>query len=226
MLVEKFPYKSISRTMVDGVRLYDTESGPLPSVTTILAHTKSEEKKQSLEIWRKRIGNAEADRITTEASNVGTLMHSYLEDWLVTGEFNPGTNLIHKIASKMARVIIDNISSDLNEIWGSEVALYSPELYAGTADLPGVWRGQPAIMDFKQSNKLKKEEWIDEYKMQLVAYALAHNEMFGTNIRTAHNFICTRNYEFQLFSITEGTFDFWAEKWAEKVEQYYKTINN
>ena len=115
-----------------------------------------------------------------------------------------------------------NRLKDISEIWGSEVSLLYPELYAGTTDLVCVYKGEPAIIDFKQARKLKKKEWVEDYYLQLVAYAEAHNKMYGTQIKTGRVFICTQNNEFQTFNI--DNYDHWAGQWYNKLEQYYKSI--
>jgi len=216
-----FPYKSIKRITVDGRRLYDTETGPLPSVTTILDKTKSAEKQQVLANWRKRVGDTEAQRITTEAANTGTVMHAILENWVNNVDYNPGNNLIHQQAKAMAEVVKTNVSADLNEVWGNEVSLYYPGVYAGTADLLGVWKGYPTIMDFKQTNKPKKREWIEDYFLQCAAYALAHNQLWGTTIDRAAIFMCSRDCQWQLFEVEPDEFKVWEDRWVKRVEQYY-----
>ena len=193
----------------------------MPSVTTILDKTKSEEKKQSLNDWKKRVGEEQAQQIVTEAANVGTLMHGILEHWVKNETHDPGNNFIHQQAKRMAQTVIDNIEPHLNEVWGSEVNLYYPGLYAGTTDLLGVWKGNPAVMDFKQTNKPKKREWIEDYFMQAAAYGMAHNELYNTNIERAAIFMCSRECEWQLFEVEPDEFKFWTEKWAGRVEQFY-----
>lgn len=221
MIIEKFPYQEIKRTRIEGRRLYDTESGFLPSVTTILDKTKPAEAVQKLNEWRKRVGHEEASRITTEAANVGTLMHGFLEDWLIKDSFEAGSNLPHIVAKRMANTVIENVSPHLDEAWGTEVGLYYPGLYAGTTDLVGVWKQRETICDFKQTNKPKKREWIEDYFMQGAAYGLAHNELFGTNIKSIAIFMCSRDCEFQLFEVVDDEFDHYAAEWSKRVAQYY-----
>jgi genome maintenance exonuclease 1 len=216
-----YPYKELSRKMVDGKRLYDTESGPLPSVTTILDKTKPREKREALANWKKRVGTVEAQRITTEAANVGTVMHNILEYWVKNEEYDPGNNIVHQQAKQMAEVVKQNVEADLNEVWGSEVALYYPGLYAGTTDLVGVYKGKPTIMDFKQTNKPKKREWIEDYFLQGSAYGMAHNELYGTEIENIAIFMCSRNCDWQLFEVEADEFKFWTERWANRVSQFY-----
>ena len=121
----------------------------------------------------------------------------------------------------MAQTIIHEGLSKCNEYWGVEVPLYFPKIYAGTTDLCGVHDGSDAIMDHKQSNKLKKREWIDDYFVQLAAYANAHNEVHSTKIRKGVIFMCTQDNIYQEF-IVEGTeFDKYADLWWRRVEKYY-----
>jgi len=102
------------------------------------------------------------------------------------------------------------------------VSLYYPELYAGTTDLVGIYKGKPFIGDFKQSRRLKKKEWVEDYYLQLTAYAEAHNKQYGTKIQNGRMFICTQNNEFQSFEIEN--YDKWVGKWYAKLEQYYKSV--
>ena len=217
-----YPYQEIKRKQVDGKRLYATESGPLPSVTTILDKTKPREKREALANWKKRVGEKEAQRIVTEAANVGTVMHNILEYWVKNEDYDPGNNIVHRQAKAMAQVVKDHVQPNLNEVWGSEVNLYYPGLYAGTTDLLGVWKGQPAIMDFKQTNKPKKREWIEDYFLQGAAYGLAHNALYETDIKSIAIFMCSRDCEWQLFEVEADEFQHWADKWAARVEQFYR----
>lgn len=220
VLNEKFDYKELSRVTKNKKRHYATPDGrQVPSVTTVLSSTKD---MTHLIEWRKRIGEAKAQQITTESANIGTVMHRSLEKHVKGEDRTPGSNLIQQKAHKMANVIIENGLSDVTEVWGSEISLYYPELYAGTTDLVGVYKGAPAIMDFKQARRLKKKEWVEDYFLQLVAYAEAHNKMYGTDIKTGRIFICTQNNEYQTFEIDD--YDKWTGKWYSKLEQYYKSI--
>ena len=218
--VQKFNYQELNKTARNGKRHYKTPDGrTVPSVTTVLSATKD---MTHLHAWRKRIGEQKAQQITTESANIGTVMHSSLEKHVKGIDRKPGSNLIHQKAHAMANVIIDNGLNDVSEVWGSEVALHYPELYAGTTDLVGVYKGEPAICDFKQARKLKKKEWIEDYFLQLCAYAEAHNKVYDTNIRQGRVFICTQNNEYQTFEIDD--YDKWCGKWFAKLEQYYKSI--
>ncbi len=214
-----YPYKEFKRKSVNGKRLYENPYGdPVPSVTTILDKTKPKEKREALNRWKKRVGEANAQRIVTEAANVGTIMHNILEHWVKNEEYE-GDSILQ--AKMMADTVKENIQSDIDEIWGSEVNLCYPQLYAGTTDLVGVYKGKPHIMDFKQTNKPKKREWIDDYFMQAAAYGMAHNEVFETKIEHAAIFMCSRECQFQLFEIGPEEFKHWEEKWAMRVEEFY-----
>ena len=222
---QKYPYKELKRTEVDGKRLYQNPYGdPVPSVTTILSATQPTEKRQALANWRKRVGKDEAQRITTTAANRGTVMHNILEHWAL-GEYdtyNPGNNIVHQQAKAMAQVVVDNIENDVDEIWGTEVNLVAKELYAGTTDLVGVYKGEATIMDFKQTNKPKKREWIDDYFLQGAAYANAHNEMDGTDISRIAIFMCSGDCQWQLFESGPEDFKDWEMKWAQRLEKFYR----
>ena len=214
-----YPYKEFKRRSVNGKRLYENPYGnPVPSVTTILDKTKPKEKREALNRWKKRVGPENAQRIVTEAANVGTVMHNMLESWVKNEEYT-GTNMLQ--AKMMADTVKKEVESDINEVWGSEVNLCYPELYAGTTDLVGVYKNNPTIMDFKQTNKPKKREWIDDYFMQAAAYGMAHNEIFETKIEHAAIFMCSRECEFQLFEVGPEEFESWTEKWAKRVEEFY-----
>ena len=218
--LQKFPYGEIARTTRDKKRHYETPDGRVvPSVTTVLSATKD---MTHLHAWRKRIGVEKAQQITTESANIGTVMHRSLEKHVKGEDRKPGSNLIQQKAHSMANVIIDNGLNDVSEVWGSEVSLYYPELYAGTTDLVGVYKGEPAIMDFKQARRLKKKEWVEDYYLQLVAYAEAHNKQYDTQIKSGRIFICTQANEYQTFEI--DNYDQWVGKWYGKLEEYYKQV--
>ena len=224
-IINQYPYQEFKRTSVDGKRLYQNPWGdPVPSVTTILSATQPAEKRQALANWRKRVGTEEAQRITTTAANRGTVMHNILEHWAL-GEYetyNPGNNIVHQQAKAMAQVVVDNIENDVDEIWGTEVNLVAKELYAGTTDLVGVYKGEATIMDFKQTNKPKKREWIDDYFLQGAAYANAHNEMYGTDISRIAIFMCSGDCQWQLFESGPEDFKDWEMKWAQRLEKFYR----
>ena len=233
-ITKKFDYKEMKRTTIEGSRKYITPSGTgVPSVTTILDATKSEESKQALSNWRNSIGHKKAQEITTEAANRGTRMHKWIENYInYDTPGTPGSNPYSKQSHMMADSIIRQGLVNCQEFWGTEVGLYFPEIYAGTTDLVGVHAGDEAIMDHKQSNKPKKREWIDDYFTQLAAYATAHNEVFGTKIRKGVIFMCVKpELDFstntwgipiyQEFILEGNEFDLYVDKWWKRVEHYY-----
>lgn len=219
----KYNYVSLNKQTINGSRKYATPDGEhLPSVTTILDATKSEESKQALQNWRKRIGVVKAQEITTEAAGRGTRMHKWLENYVKTGSTGePGSNPYSIQSHQMASSIIAQGLIKCNEYWGTEVSLYFPKIYAGTTDLCGVHEGADAILDFKQTNKFKKREWIDDYFIQLTAYANAHNEVYGTKIRKGVILMCTADNIYQEFIIEGTEFDKYSDMWFKRVEQYY-----
>lgn len=222
--VERFQYKNCKQINdpVTRKRVYQTPDGEtLPSVTTILGATKD---MTALNEWRKRIGEEQAAQITREAAGVGTAMHSNLERFIAGLQRQPGNNPVHVQANKMADVIIQNGLCNVNEVWAMEQSLYFPGLYSGTTDLVGVYAGNPAVMDYKQTNKPKKEEWIDDYKIQLTAYIMAHNEVYKTDIKEGHVFMCSRDLQYQQFDLCPDEFAFWQEQWLKKIEEYYTTV--
>lgn len=232
----KFPYAELTRnTGADGKRLYATPDGKrVPSVTTILSATQPEEKKKILKEWQQRVGVEKAQQITTEAANRGTKMHKYLEDYVRDGILaQPPKNIFHLPSHVMAQTIVDKGLVNVDEVWGTEVPVYFPGVYAGTTDLAGVHTGDEAIMDHKQSNRVKKAEWIDDYKIQLAAYAEAHNEVYGTNIKKGVVFMAVKpkvneatgeilsDPIYQEFVVEGADFEFWRKEWWKRVEQYY-----
>jgi len=219
---------------VDGKRLYATPDGKkLPSVTTILDRTKPAEKRMALENWKRRVGHDQAQAITTEAANRGTRMHTYLEHYVKTGELrDKGSNPFSWSSHVMAETVIREGLKNVDEFWGVEIPLYFPGLYAGTTDGCGVHLGDESILDYKQTNKPKREEWIEDYKLQLVAYALAHNEVYGTNIRKGVVLMCVKPEvddqfnvikppQYQEFVLQSSEFDHWEQQWWKRLEQYY-----
>jgi genome maintenance exonuclease 1 len=224
LLNSKFTYTKLTRDESTGKRLYATPDGfKVPSVTTILDKTKPAESRIALANWRKNVGEKKAQEIVTEAANRGTRMHTFLENY-IKGETLKETvsNPYAQQSLTMAKIVIDKGFPKINEVWGSEVPLYFPELYAGTTDCCGIHDGDESILDFKQTNKPKKLEYIGDYFLQLTAYALAHNEIHKTNIRKGVILMCSKDYEYQEFILESKDFDYWTEQWCKRVEQYYR----
>lgn len=235
MIKPRYSYAPINRETIEGKRHYCLPDGSkVPSVTTILDKTKSEESKQALQNWRKAIGEQRAQQITTEAANRGTRMHSYLESYVLSDDMKPlPTNPFAHPSWFMAAEVILKGLCHVDEFWGSEVPVYYSGLYAGTTDCIGVWKGKPAIMDFKQSNKPKKREYIGDYFIQLAAYAAAHNDTHGTSIDCGVILMAVQpkqqpdgtysTPEYLEFVIEGDEFKYWTDEWMKRVELYYLT---
>ena len=215
-----YEYPKSMRSLVKDERHYDIGSERLPSVTTILAATQSDEKRASLEAWKNKVGGIEAERIKNTAATRGTAMHSYLEMHL-NGENLLDLTIEGLAARSMAETIIKQGLGDLQEIWGNEVVLYYPELYAGQTDLCGVYQNRDSIIDFKQSNKPKQEAWIEDYYLQGAAYATAHDCIYNTNIEQTVILMCTPDNYFQRFIVNGQRFKHYKSEWLRRLDAYY-----
>jgi len=216
-----YKYPSSTRSLIEGNRHYDVSNEILPSVTTILQSTQSDEKKASLAKWRQKVGENEAEKIRDEAARRGTAMHEFLEMHL-RGDKLLDLSSEGLAARSMARIIIEQGLKDAEEIWGSEVTLFYPGLYAGQTDLCGIYSGRESIIDFKQTNKPKRIEWIEDYFLQLAAYAMAHDVVYGTCIDQGVVLMCSKDKYFQKFTSNGKEFTRYKHKFLEKVDQYYK----
>ena len=219
-----YKYPKSKRELLKGDRHYDVNDEKLPSVTTILQATQDVEKAEGIKRWTQKVGEAAAKRVLEQAAKRGTAMHSYLETYLQGGKVLDLRD-VGREASGMAETIISKGFNDLEEIWGSEVTLYYPNLYAGATDLCGVYQGRESIIDFKQSNKPKKVEWIKDYKLQMVAYAMAHNVVYNTQIEQGVILMCTPDNFFQKFTINGREFRELKWEWLGKIDQYYSMKN-
>lgn len=218
-----YEYPASMRTSIEGKRHYEITGKKLPSVTTILSATKSQEAIDSINRWKARVGEDQATRVKDQAASRGTNMHYHLEKYIL-GEGHKDLTDEGQVAGDMAQVIIDKGLGDLSEIWGSEVTLYYPGLYAGATDLVGVYDYEDSIVDFKQSNKPKRKEWIEDYFMQLGAYAMAHNQVYDTEITQGVVLMCTPDYYFQKFQIKGKEFIKYQHKFLERVDKYYSNL--
>lgn len=214
-LIKKYPYKHYNRFSDTTGRKYLVDNIKVPSVTTILSATKD---KRFLDNWRRKVGDEEANRIMHQASTIGTEMHKVLEYYLTgQGYFNmmdEGTK-----PRMMAKTILNNLK--MSEVWGNEISLEYKNQFAGTADLVAVAYDKPSIVDFKQSNKLKREDWVEDYKLQLGAYYLCHTANYGP-IEQGVISICTRDLTYQEFKLNENDLKEYGEKFLQRVEQYKK----
>lgn len=177
-----FDYKEFPAEMISGLgRVYHTPLGPYPSITTMLGKSAPAEKTSYLDAWRARVGNLKADKITNDAATRGTNTHLMLERF-VNGEEAYKPNEFpeaHINIFKSMRLELKKI----NKVYGQEVVLYSDLLsVAGRCDLVAEHQGDLSIVDYKTSSRIKNKEEIGDYWLQTAFYAIAHNEMFGTNI--------------------------------------------
>ena len=218
--IERYQYQELTQITKDTGRVYvDSNGNKMPSVTTILSKTSD---KSHIDEWRKRVGDEQADFITKLSSDVGSAMHENLENWIKGIPLPKGSAEVRRTGRELAKVIINKGLVHVDEVWGMEKHLYYPELYAGTADLLGVWKSKPAIMDFKNTRKPKKKEWITDYFKQLCAYGDAHNRLYGTDIQTGVIFMVSRepsHYgEYQEFEVNLADY---RNDWWDAVSSYY-----
>lgn len=218
-IVKRYPYFTLDReTNAAGERMYSTPDGPMPSVTTVLSATADT---AGLDAWRQFVGEAKANQIRDEATGLGSLMHEHLECHIQEIERPRGTNLVRQMARNMADTIIKRGLVHVDEVWGFEIPLYFPHLYAGTADLLGTWNGAQAIMDYKTTNKMKTKDQLVDYGCQLAAYAKAHNHLFGTKIETGVIFMVSRDLKFAEYSFEGSEFQDCLDNWDKRVAEFH-----
>jgi hypothetical protein len=203
----------------DGRKYVLPDGTKTASVTTILSATKNME---HLHAWRKRIGKDKAQQITTESANLGTTVHTHLESYILGKERPGGNNVGRLMAKRMSDVVIDQGLAHVDEVWGVEAQLHFENLWAGTTDLSGLFKGRSAIMDFKNTIKPKKREWVEDYLLQLSAYIMAHDSMTGTNIEQGIIFMVSRDCDYQQFIIEGDELQHYKTEWCKRVDTYYK----
>jgi genome maintenance exonuclease 1 len=219
---ERYTYIDATRHEDHGTRLYDVNGTRLPSVTTILGATKDQ---QFLKDWKAKVGEAEAERIKNVSSSRGTAMHKFLEHYITGTGYDDLTELGQK-AKTMAEKIIDVGLTPVEEWYGSEVTLYYPGLYAGSTDLVCLHDSKETVVDFKQSNRPKREEWIDDYKMQIAAYAMAHDYVHQSNIEQGVIMVCTPDLFYQEFKVSGADLRSWKHKFLKRLDMYYELKND
>ena len=219
-----YKYPKTQREKIEGKRHYVFDKEKLPSVTTILDQTQSAEKRESLKAWTERVGEEAAEKIKSESAARGTAMHKILEMYILEQGYLDETN-VGKQAHNMAMQVINSGLSNVTEYYGTECTLYYPGLYAGQTDLVGVHKGQDAIIDFKQTNKPKKREWINDYFLQLSAYAMAHNILFNTQITKGVIMMCSKDNYYQEFVVEGSEFQKYKHNFLRRVDEYYKLRN-
>ena len=225
--VERYVYPKTTRAKLEGLRHYtvDGEERPLPSVTTVLGQTQSKEKQKSLDRWRQRVGLREAQKVTRDAAIRGTAMHKYLED-LMRGERSLDLTPLGVEATNMAEIIVERGLNDCSEIYGIEAVLYYPGLYAGSVDLVAKYRDKVSIIDFKQTNKPKQREWIGDYFLQMAAYGMAHDAVYGTSIEQGVIMMCSKDGFYQQFVIEGEEFREAKHNFLRRVDEFYNLGSN
>ena len=220
-LKNNYRYPKTVREAIDGKRHYLISNEKLPSVTTILADTDSAENREALARWREAKGEALAEKIKDESAARGTAMHKILEKYILEEGYLDLTN-VGKEAHNMAIRVIEQGLCNVTEYYGTECTLYYPGLYAGQTDLVGIHKGEDAIIDFKQTNKPKKREWISDYFSQLSAYAMAHNFIYKTKITKGVVMMCSKDNFYQEFVVEGLEFQQYKHNFLRRVDEYYQ----
>ena len=213
----KYNYVDGRQITLDGYRVYDVNGARLPSVTTILSKTKDQ---QFLKDWIEKVGEKEAERIKNHSSRRGTAMHKFLESY-VTGVGYDDLTELGQEAKPMAEKVIEVGLAPVEEWYGSEVMLHYPGLYAGSTDLVCLHDGVETIVDFKQANKPKNKDWIEDYYLQIAAYAMAHDYVYGSEIRKGMIMVCTPDLFYQEFSFTDHELRGWKHKFLKRLDMYH-----
>lgn len=217
-----YEYPKSQRELINNQRHYAVDESKLPSVTTILSATQPEEKRKALEAWRKRIGADEAARIVDNSATRGTAMHTILE-YYISGQHYLDLTDVGKNAHNMAQTIFHKgIKDKVSEYYGLEVTVHYPNLYAGQTDFVAIHDGKPTIIDFKQSNRPKKREWIEDYCIQLGAYTMAHNYVYNTGIDKSIIMMCTPDNYYQEFVIQGKELQNYQHQFLRRLDDYYK----
>ena len=226
-LIDRYVYPRSTRANIAALRHYavDGQEQKLPSVTTVLGQTQPKEKQESLDRWRERVGLREAQKITRDAAIRGTAMHKYLED-LIRGERSLDLTPLGVEATKMAEIIVERGLNDCTEIYGIEATLFYPGLYAGSVDLVAKYQDKVSIIDFKQTNKPKQREWIGDYFLQMAAYGMAHDAVYGTSIEQGVIMMCSKDGYYQQFVIEGEEFREAKHKFLGRLDEFYSSMDN
>ena len=224
MITNKFEYPELNRINNKLGRFYlDNKDNQIPSVTTVLDNMS--DKKASIESWRLRVGNEEADRVMKKATDIGSMVHLALENYLHNEEEDIFTNDTNgSIAKKIYQKFIDDVVGEITEVYGLEVNLFLENLYAGTADCVGTINGVESIIDFKTARRIKKKEWIDDYFLQGCAYANAHNVMFNTKISQVVILMVDRDLIYKKFLIKDEEFKHFTNMWKKKLLGFHNSF--
>ena len=214
---KRYTYRKFSMSQHHGTRTYEFDGSRVPSVTTILSRTKDQ---SYLDKWRARVGVEEADRIFNHSAKRGTSMHKFIENHITGIGYDDLSTIGHE-ARPMAQKIIDTGLTPITEYYGSEVTLHYPGLYAGSTDLVCLHNDKETIVDFKQANRPKRKEWIEDYYVQIAAYAMARDQTHGSNIEQGIIMICTPDLYYQEFKCDRIKMRKYRHKFLERLSQYY-----
>jgi len=214
----KYNYVEGTQITDHGSRVYDVAGHRLPSVTTILGKTKNQE---FLKEWKAKVGEAEAERIKNLSSVRGTAMHKYLESYIQELGYEDLTDTGVQ-AKSMAEKVIEIGLAPVDEYYGSEVTMYYPGLYAGQTDLVCMHNGEDAIVDFKQANRPKKKEWIEDYYLQIAAYAMAHDYVHKSTIKKGVIMVCTPDLYYQEFVVSGAELRQYKHKFLKRLDMYHE----
>ena len=216
----KYSYPNLERVEENEMRFYrDSNNDLVPSVTTVLDATGD---KSGITQWRRKVGPAQADAIVQESTLIGSAVHEAIENYLLGKSWSNFTEdrngfLAKSISSKF----ISSCLNGIDEVWGLESGLILDGLYAGTADCIGIYKGLPAIIDFKTAKKLKRKDWIEDYFLQCSAYANAHNVMFETSINDLVILMVDRDLLFKEFHIKKDEFSLYTDKWKKRLIKFH-----
>ena len=221
-LIDRYVYPKSTRESIEGLRHYTVtgEEKKLPSVTTVIAQTKNQKDKESIERWKAKVGEARAEEIKNEAANRGTAMHKYLED-LIRGQRSMDLTTTGQEAQRMAEIIVDRGLNDCSDLYGVEAVLYYPGLYAGSWDLIGNYKDKLSIIDFKQTNKPKQREWIGDYFLQMAAYGMAHDAVYNTAIEQGVIMMCSKDGYYQQFVIDGREYREAKHEFLRRLDKFY-----
>ena len=213
-----YDYSPLERVEINSVRHYLVDDIPVPSVTTILSKTKDASSEKALADWRARVGEEEAAAILEKSLSIGTALHKNIEDYIMLNESPKNGNVQVKA---MTKAMLSMGVSKLDEVWGCEVPVYYPGLYAGTSDLLGIYKGKTSVVDFKNSRKMKKRQYIEDYFVQCAAYKMAHDHVYGTNIEQFVILMVSQDFEFGEFIVTGDEIQKYIDMWAARLDRYY-----
>ena len=194
---DRFEVHSIEAVTTESGRQYKIPNGDMyESVTTALGNQPG--KKEGLMEWRRRVGEAEANRISRKAAGRGTAVHQIIEDYL--------NNLEDPIKDKMPDAVVmfkqlqPILDKSISKVYMQEAPLWSYKYrLAGRVDCVADIKGKLTVVDFKTSMKPKKREWVTDYFLQTAAYSHMIGEMYGDTVEQTVIFIAVEDRDPQIF---------------------------